>query len=164
MRSLLLALVAVAASAQTIVFAPQPTSRIPGLNEYRVYVSAPAGQPLQVQGMKVMLEAMKQQIRVYSYVNLQTYVQQWNKRSPMRWVGIGMEAAGWALTSGNAMDVAKIKERWITASITGLAAALTLSRTFYDREYKPVEVPGDLMQPLIAVPAGGSVDFAVFAQ
>jgi hypothetical protein len=152
-----------ALSAQTIVFSPQPTSRLPGLAEYRVYVSAPDGQPMQVKGMQIILEALHQNIRVYNYVNLQAYVDDLNKRSAWRWVGIGMEATAWALTSGNAADLTKIREKWITASIAGVGAALTLGRTLYDREYKPVTLPVDLMLPLIAVPPGGSVDFAVFA-
>lgn len=162
MRLLLLLLPALLC-AQTITFAPQPFSRVSGLNEYRVYVAAPEGQPMQVQGMKVMLEAAKQNIRVYSYVNLQAYVADHNRRSWLRWVGIGMEIAGWGVTSAQASDVIQIRERW-KAAIPAVTGAMTVARTYYDREYQPVTIPADLMQPLFAVPAGQAVEFAVFAQ
>jgi hypothetical protein len=149
--------------AQTITFAPQPFSRIPGLNEYRVYVAAPEGQPMQVQGMKVILEAAHQNIRLYSYPNLTAYVADYNRRSWLRYVGIGMEIAGWIGTSAAAGKVTFIKERWITAGMPLLSAGLTLGRSYYDREYQPATIPPDLMQPLFAVPAGQAVDFAVWA-
>jgi len=163
-RLLLPIVLAACAGAQTITFAPQPFSRIPGLNEYRVYISSPVNLPIQVQGMQVMLEGMKQNIRIYSYVNLRAYVDELNRRSIWRWVGVAGEAGGWTLVSGIALEAAKIKERSIKTAVTGASALLTIGRTMYDREYKPVPLPGDLMQPLIAVPQGGSVDFAVFAQ
>jgi len=164
-RTLLLALavVAVASAQQTIVFAPQSFSRIPGLDEYRVYINAPANLSIQVQGMQVMLEGIKQNIRIYSYVNLRAYIDDQNRRSIWRWVGVVGESGGWALVSATSMEAAKINEKWIKASITGAASLLTIGRTLYDREYKPVPLPDDLMQPLIAVPQGSSVDFAVFA-
>lgn len=160
---LLLALVFALLAAQTISFAPQPFSRVPGLSEYRVYVAAPEGQPMQVYGMRVMLEGAKQNIRIYSYRNLQAYIAYYNQRSLLRWLGIGMEAAGWTLTSLQAGDVVKIKERW-KAAVPAASGVLTLARTYYDREYKQVLVPSDLMQPLMAVPAGQVIDFAVWAQ
>jgi hypothetical protein len=163
MRFLLLALVAVVAGAQTISFAPQPFSRIPGLNEYRVYVAAPEGQPMQVQGMKVFIEGLHRNIRLYSYPVLAAYVANYNRRSWARYVGIGMEIAGWVGTSAAAGKVTFIKERWITAGMPLLSAALTLGRSYYDREYQPTTIPADLMQPLFAVPAGQAVDFAVWS-
>jgi hypothetical protein len=163
MRLLLLALVAVVASAQTITFAEQPFSRIPGLREIRVYVSTD-GPALQVPGMRVVVEAMKAGFRVYSYPNLVAYVQDHNRRSPLRYVGIGLEIAGWLGTSAAAGRIAVIKERWITAGMPLFSAGLTLGRSYYDREYQPVAIPADLMQPLIAVPAGQAVEFSVWAQ
>jgi hypothetical protein len=167
MRAAILVLFAASVSAcvaQTITFAPQSFSRIPGLQEVRVYVSSPAGQPMQVQGMQVVLEALHQNIRVYSYPSLTAYVQDYNRRSWLRYVGIGLEFVGWLGTSAAAGKVTFIKERWITASLPLLSAGLTLGRSYYDREYKPVEIPADLMQPLIAVPAGQAVEFSVWAQ
>ena len=161
MRLLLLALIVVVSSAQTITFSQQPFSRIPGTTEYRVYVAAP--QPMQVQAMQVIVEAMHQNIRLYSYVTLRAYVDDYNKRSIWRWVGIGAEVTGWVFTSAEAVKAAKIKEKWITSAIAGSAGLLTIGRTVYDREYKPVTMPADLMPPLIAVPPGGAVDFAVWA-
>jgi len=162
-RTLLMTLVAVAcASAQTIVFAPQDFSRIQGLNEFRVYVSAPLNYPLQMQGMQVMLEGMKQGIRIYSYVNLRAYIDDLNQRSIWRWVGIVGEAGGWAMVSGTTLEALKIKEKSIKAGITGGASLLTIGRTIYDREYKPVELPADIMQPLFAVPGGQAVEFSVW--
>ena len=161
MRFLLLALVAVAAGAQTIVFSEQPFSRIPGTREVRVYVSS--GQAAQVQGMRVVVEGMKQGFRIYSYPALAAYVQDWNRRSWLRWAGIGMEITGWVVTSAQASDAIKIRERW-KAAIPAVTGAMTVARTYYDREYQPVTVPTDLMQPLIAVPAGQAVEFSVFAQ
>jgi hypothetical protein len=157
-------LLAVIASAQTITFAPQPFSRIPGLQEVRVYVAAPEGQPMQVQGMWVILAAMKQGFRVYSYPSLTAYVQDYNRRSWARYVGIGLEIAGWLGTSAVAGRITIIKERWITTGMPLFSAGLTLGRTYYDREYEPITIPTDLMQPLIAVPAGQAVEFSVFAQ
>jgi hypothetical protein len=150
--------------AQSITFAPQPFSRIPGLNEYRVYVAAPEGQPMQAQGMKVIMEALHQNIRLYSYPNLTAYVADYNRRSWARYVGIGLEIAGWVGTSAAAGKIAVIKERWITSGMPLFSAALTLGRSYYDREYQPVAVPSDLMQPIFAVPAGQAVEFSVFAQ
>ena len=162
-RLLLLALVAVVASAQTITFSEQPFSRIPGLREVRVYI-ATEGPATQVQGMKVVLEGMKQGFRIYSYPNLTAYVQDYNRRSWARYVGIGLEIAGWLGTSAAAGRIAVIKERWITAGMPLFSAGLTLGRLYYDREYQPISIPADLMQPLIAVPAGQAVEFSVFAQ
>ena len=159
---LLLLTLATVGWGQTITFAEQPFSRIPGLREVRVYVSA--DQATQVQGMRVVLEAMKQGFRVYSYPSLTAYVADHNRRSPLRYVGIGLEIAGWLGTSAAAGKIAFIKERWITASLPLFSAGLTLGRSYYDREYKAVEIPADLMQPLIAVPAGQAVEFSVWAQ
>lgn len=147
---------------QTITFAEQPFSRIPGLREVRVYVAS--DQAAQVQGMRVILEAMKQGFRVYSYPSLTAYVADYNKRSPLHYVGIGLEVAGWLGTSIAAGKVAFIKERWITAGMPLFSAGLTLGRSYYGREYKAVEIPADLMQPLFAVPAGQAVEFSVWAQ
>lgn len=163
MRLLLLALVAASALAQTITFAPQPFSRIPGLQEHRVYVAAPEGRSLQVPGMTVVVAALNQNIRVYSYPALAAYVADYNRRSPLRYVGIVLEVAGWAATSAAAGRTIIVNERWIAAGLPLLSAGLTLGRTYYDREYRPVVVPADLMPPLIAVPQGQSVDFAVWA-
>ena len=148
---------------QTIIFAPQPTSRIPGLNEYRVYISSANGQPGQVRGMEVIVEAQRQKIQVYSYVNLQAYLDSINGRSAPHYIGVGLEVVGWVATAAMSADWLKIKESW-KAAIPTVTGGLTLARTILERDYKPTTMPGDLMQPLIAVPAGGSVDFAVFAQ
>lgn len=162
MRRLLMALALVgAAGAQTITFSEQPFSRIPGLREVRVYVSD--SKPTQVPGMRIVVEAMKQGYRVYSYPSLTAYVQDWNRRSWLRWVGIGLEISGWVITSAQASDVIKIRERW-KAAIPAVTGAMTVARTYYDREYQPVEIPADMMQPLIAVPVGQAVEFSVFAQ
>lgn len=150
------------AAAQTITFSPQGLSRVPGLVEYRVYVQAPDNQPLQVQAIKVVLEAMHQNIRIYDYVNLQAYIAKANKRSRWRWAGIGMEVLAWGLTTAQTTDAVKISEKYKVAfPLAG--AGLTLMRSYFDREYAPTTVPADLMQPLFAVPAGQSVSFAVFA-
>jgi hypothetical protein len=156
-------LLAGASLAQTIVFSPQPTSRIPGLSEYRVYVSALEGQPMQVKAMQIIVEGLHQNVRIYSYASLQNYVATANKRSIPHYIEIGLEVVGWTVTAAQASDFLKIKESWkaVFPLVTG---AMTLTRTIMDREHRPVETPNDLMQPLIAVPAGGAVDFAVFAQ
>jgi len=157
-----LGLIAFGAAAQTITFAPQPFSRIPGLQEYRVYVAAPDNLPLQVQGMKVILEAMKQGIRVYSYPNLAAYVADANRRSVPHYIGIACEIGGWTMTAAQSTDVVKIREKY-KAAIPLVTAAMTLTRTLMDRNHPPIAIPADLMQPLIAVPAGTAVDFSVFA-
>ena len=145
--------------AQTITFSPQGVSRIPGLNEVRVYVGAE--QPMQVKAMTVVLEGLHQNLRILNYVNLQTYVEQANRRAWQRYIGIGLEVAGWAYTAAQASGYIRIKEAWRPA-IPIFTGGLTLTRTILDREYKPVALPSDLMPPLIAVPAGTAVDFAVF--
>ena len=151
-------------SAQTIAFSPQDYSRIPGLREIRVYLSDPAGRPTQVKGMDVVLQALHQNIRVYSYPNLVAYVARLNKRSVWRWIGVVSEAGGWTFVSGTALESIKVKEKSAKAAVAGLATVMTIGRTLYDREYRPVEIPSDWMPPLIAVPAGGSVDYAIWAQ
>lgn len=163
MRIAFLALaVTFAASAQTITFAPQPFSRIPGLQEYRVYVAAPENQPMQVQGMKVMLEAIHQNIRMYSYVNLRAYVDDYNRRSIPHYIGIVFEIGGWTMTAAQSTDVVKIREKY-KAAIPLVTAAMTLTRTLMDRNHPPITIPADLMQPLMAVPAGQAIEFALFA-
>ena len=188
MRLLLLALVAVVARAQSIaiqtqvesgdwvscslrapgtnpeiIFAPQPFSRIPYLDEYRVCVVAPQDRDLQIEGMRVIVEGLHRNLRIYTYNPLNAYVQDLNKRSGWRYALLICEVAGHASTVVVSGDLAKIKELLPKVAIPAGAATCTMLRYVTDRQYEPVVIPPDGMQPLIAVPAGRAVDFAVWA-
>lgn len=164
MRFVILALIlSVAAYGQVITFVPQAISRVPGLAEYRVYISDNTGNPLQVRAAVVMTEALRQSIAPLSYGGLQTWVNTLNKRSPAHWASITIEVMSWTLTAIEGAQLVKFKERWATALPPVLAGGLTLSRTILEREHKDLQVPGDLIPPLIAVPASGEVDYAIFA-
>lgn len=155
---------AAGALGQTIGFTPQPYSRIPGLDEYRVSITAPGPEASQIQGMRVILEAAHQSIRIYHPTVLRSYVDQLNKRSIWRWVGVVAEAGGWSFLTGTALESIKVKEKWAKAAAAGGASLLTIGRTLYDREYKPVSIPADDLPPLIAIPPGQTVDYAVWAE
>jgi hypothetical protein len=164
MRSVILMLaLSVMAYGQTITFVPQAVSRVPGLSEYRVYISDNTGQPLQVRAAVVMATALQQGIATLGYVGLQTWINTLNHRSPAHWASITIEVMSWTLTAIEGAQLVKFKERWATALPPVLAGGLTLSRTILEREHKDLQVPNDLIPPLIAVPASGEVDYAIFA-
>ena len=148
---------------QTITFVPQAVSRIPGLLEYRVYLADDTGKQIQVRGIDVMTAAQGKQINPLSYVNLQAHVNGLNHRALAHWVSVGVEVAAWVMTAGEGADFIRNKERW-KAVFPVLAGGLTLTRTMVEREHVPVAVPLDILPPLVAVPAGGAVDYSIFAK
>lgn len=163
MRPLILALVAVSLSAQTVEFSTQEFSRIPGLREVVVRIRNVTPIPItNYSAMEVMLAATHQNYRLYYPTNLTAYVQNYNRRSPWRRVGIGLEIMGWPTVSGMASERIKIKERWVQELLSLVPGAITIVRTIKDQEYKPVEIPPDALPPLIAIPPNGEVVYASF--
>jgi hypothetical protein len=156
-------LLAISVGAQTITFIPQAPSRIPGLQEYRVSIEAPPGTPLQVRGMQVALEGLHQNIRVMLYTALQEYAKQSNQRSILHYAAIGGEIAGVLTTAAQSADWLRAKEKYLKIGVPLVTGAVAFARSMIERNFEPVSIPADNMQPLIAVPAGGIVDFAVWA-
>ena len=166
MRALLsLLLLCAAASAQVaFTFVEQP-SRIPGVKEYRVWVRNDTSQPTEVLGAQVVAVADARQppVNVITPVNLRQIIDQANRRSAAHWIIVVAENVG---AAGSIVDAAggfKIKEARYRAIIPAGAAGLRLARDLVEREWKPVDMPTDVMQGKFIVPANGSIDFAVFA-
>ena len=106
--------------------------------------------------------AEARKLRFVTYVNLRRVVDEANQRSPWHWASVGIETVGQAATIVVAADALKIKEAKYRALIPTATAGLMLARGLLEREYQPVELPADLMQPRFTVPANGSVDFSIF--
>lgn len=156
-----LLLAGVSGWAQEIVFVPQDVSRIPGLKEYRVFIKHDT--PVTVQGMDVMLAAVHQSLRPLLPVNLQNYVNELNKRSPLHVVEIVVEVVGYITQSGIVLERIKIKEQWINDCIAAVPPGLTLARTIWGRESPAVTIPIDAMRSPISVAPTIPAEFAVWA-
>lgn len=137
-----------------VVFAPQGSTRIPGLQEYAICIVAPQGQDLRLEGIRLVVEALHRNIRLYSYAPLNRYVQDLNRADGWIYVPTVCEVAGMAATIPISGDLAEVKEKVVKVAVPTITAGCAIMRYIGDKHHVNVEIPRDLYQPLIFVPAG----------
>lgn len=164
MRLLLLALsLAPCLFAQEFLFVEQPLSRIPGLREHKILVRADAILP-SVEGLALVREAVHRDLRVFLPVNLQQYVNELNKRSPLRVLSIAVEVVAYVTSTGVVLEKIVVKEPWAKDIIASVGPGLTFTRLLWEKNEAPVVVPADGFLPgTFSVGPGMSREFTIWS-
>lgn len=172
MRALLLALAGVATAGAQISydFAWQSAgSRIPGLTEFRAIIKNDGPAEVKIFGLDVLEAASHppsgaswRPIPWVANVGIQQAVDAANKRGFFYYSGLVCEIGGALGSISLTGKLADIKEKAAVFFPVG-AGLCAIGRAVWNREHPKIDAPSDLIPGIIYVPAGGRLDYALFA-
>ena len=147
----------------TATFSPQPPDpRLPSITIWAVSVCQPAQQALSISGGLIYKTALGH----FAYVQASEVRRLANarrRRSAPYILSIVAELGAWGATAALATDALKIKEQIKTLIPTG-AAGLDLGRRLLSREFPVWELPGNVLQPWVALPPSGCAEAVLFGR